>query len=101
MTVDEDMDRVRAAAKAAVDQLGARVESFQESLGPTSLQRRIHDALTTTPHVRGGKLPPLQPILDKIKLQVSQLGWLKLFLRFMILTKEWTACDSSRDNFTP
>ena len=99
---DPELARARELAQAAVAKLGVRLEDFTTLLGPDSMQQRIHAALTKPlPPPRrffkkGEKLDP-SPIVAKINAQLSTLGWLKLFIRFMMLVKEWTSCDTSRE----
>lgn len=103
---DPEIARVRALAQAAVAKLGVGIDDFSKLLGPDSMQQRIHAALSKPlpPPQRffrkGEKLDPA-PIVAKINAQLSTLGWLKLFIRFVLLVKEWTACDTSREIGNP
>jgi hypothetical protein len=103
---DPEIARAREAAQAATAKLGVRLEDFTKLLGPGSMQQRIHAALSgpVAPPARffkkGEKLDP-GPIVAKINEQLSTLGWLKLFIRLMLLVKEWTSCDTSRATESP
>jgi hypothetical protein len=104
--LDPELARAQELAQAAVAKLGVRLEDFTTLLGPDSMQQRIHAALTKplpppTRFFKKGEKPDAGPIVAKINEQLSTLGWLKLFIRFMLLVKEWTTCDSSRATESP
>ena len=81
---EEEAAELRAKVSAVVGKLGSQIEEFAAASGPTSLSRRVSEVLATPPlGRRGGKLPPLQPILDKIQARTAELFWAQIFVRFM------------------